>query len=301
MQERLGLREKLEVIGRRNIRDYMPDQHRSFFAQLPFLIVGSVDANGQPWASVLAGLAGFTSSPDAHHLRINARPLPGDPLNETLTEGATIGLLGIEPHTRRRNRMNGIVEEAGPDGFTVRVVRSFGNCPKYIQARAPAPVSGTAAAGTVHRSGVLDVAMRAIIAAADTFFIATAYADKDKGFDRPHGADVSHRGGRPGFVHIDERGALTVPDYVGNSYFNTIGNLLLEPRAGLLFIDFATGDLLYLAADGEVVLEGEAVRAVNGAQRLLHLRIREAIRVERSLPLTWGQAELSPFLAAIEP
>ena len=47
--------------------------------------------------------------------------------------GKLIGLLGLEMHTRRRNRANGIITKAEPGALHIRVVESFGNCPKYIQ------------------------------------------------------------------------------------------------------------------------------------------------------------------------
>ena len=65
------------------------------------------------------------------------------------------------------------------------------------------------------------------------------------------GLDVSHRGGPPGFVRVDGD-VLTIPDYRGNRYFNTLGNLLLEPRAALLFVDFARGEMLQLQGRGDV-------------------------------------------------
>jgi predicted pyridoxine 5'-phosphate oxidase superfamily flavin-nucleotide-binding protein len=139
VQARVGaaVRERMEQIGPRVIRDFMPDQHREFFEQLPFVVAGTVDDAGQPWASVLAQPPGFIHSPDAHRLLLRAQPLQGDPLQGTLADGASIGLLGIEPHTRRRNRMNGIVRGLNASGFAVEVSQSFGNCPKYIQAREP--------------------------------------------------------------------------------------------------------------------------------------------------------------------
>jgi len=293
------VRETLEAIGRRNIRDHMPEQHRLFFSQLPLLIAGSVDAGGQRWASALAGPPGFLSSPDPRHLDVRARPLAADPLSRSLTGGSMIGLLGIEPHTRRRNRMNGVVEAVRPDGFSVRVVRSFGNCPKYIQARAPRWVPAAAGETAVQRSAALDAGMRRLVAGADTFFIATAYRGAESGAgERPHGADVSHRGGKPGFVRVDDAHTLTIPDFVGNSYFNTIGNLLLEPRGGLLFIDFESGDLLHLAGEVQVIFESEEAGAFKGAERLLRFHVHEALCIEQALPLRWGEAELSPFATA---
>ncbi|MDB5807463.1 MAG: pyridoxamine 5-phosphate oxidase-related, FMN-binding protein [Betaproteobacteria bacterium] len=296
-QERAGVREMMEGIGARVMRPYMPEQHRDFFTQLPFLIVGSLDEAGQPWASVLAGTPGFISSPDPQHLRIAAAPLQGDPLAHNLRADAAVGLLGIEPHTRRRNRMNGIVEQVEEDAFGVRVVQSFGNCPRYIQARRPAYLGGMPPAGTIVRDSKLDARGREMLLRADTFFIATTFpgAGADRG--RSGGADVSHRGGRPGFVRVDEDGTLTVPDFNGNQFFNTIGNLLVNPRAGLLLMDFDAADLLYLAVDAQVVWDGPEVEAFEGAEHLLRFKVREMQRSVGVLPLHFGSAVESPFLA----
>jgi predicted pyridoxine 5'-phosphate oxidase superfamily flavin-nucleotide-binding protein len=297
-QAREGVRGPMEEIGLRVLRNYMPEQHRSFYTQLPFLIAGSVDEEGQPWASVLAQPPGFITSPDPQHLAVHAAPLAGDPLAENLRPGAALGLLGIEPHTRRRNRMNGIVEHVLEDGFTVRVAQSFGNCPKYISARKPEYVDEHPDhAGTVHRGTALDEAALRVIRHADTFFIATAYPGDDAVSNRAHGVDVSHRGGKPGFVHVSGDGVLTVPDFIGNQFFNTIGNLAVNPRAGLLFIDFDNGDLLYLAVEGETIWEGPEVAAFGGAQRLLRFQVRQVQRTEAVLPLRWGAAIASPFVA----
>src|SRR5260221_1853168 len=132
-QRTAGVAEQMALIAGRNIRSFMPDQHRAFFARLPFLVAASVDKSGRPWASVLSGPPGFATSPDPRRLHIAAQPADGDPFREALGPGAAIGLLGIELPTRRRNRANGHVVEFAADGFTVAVEQSFGNCPTYIQ------------------------------------------------------------------------------------------------------------------------------------------------------------------------
>jgi uncharacterized protein len=297
LQEAAGSRARLAEFGARVIRDFMPDQHRDFFAQLPFLVVGSLDADGQPWASVLAAPPGFVSSPDATRLVVDAPPLPHDPLASNLAPGAPIGLLGIEPHTRRRNRANGHVGFVTDHGFGVHVEQSFGNCPKYIQARRPEFVGPGSDTPIAHRMERLDAAARQIVAKADTFFIATAHPAAASAASRVFGVDVSHRGGKPGFVHIDDEGVLNVPDFIGNFYFNTLGNLAVNPRCGLLFIDVERGDLLYVAARGEIVAQGPLVEAFEGAQRVLRLHIASALLVQGALPLRWSDPQLSPALA----
>jgi hypothetical protein len=297
LQRSAGSLPLLAQAGPRIIRDHMPQQHRDFFAQLLFLLVGTVDAQGQPWASVLVGAPGFAMSPDPRTLEVRARPLPHDPLAGSLVAGAPIALLGIEPHTRRRNRLNGRIAGRGDDGFAVEVSQSFGNCPKYIQARRPEFRGAMGMAPTAHRLEKLDEPSRELVGRADTFFIATAHPMAGQGASRAFGVDVSHRGGKPGFVRVDAEDGLTVPDFAGNSFFNTLGNLVLNPRCGLLFIDFESGDLLYLAARGEIVMEGPEVQAFPGAHRLLRLHVVSALRVPAALPLRWSEAQLSPALA----
>jgi predicted pyridoxine 5'-phosphate oxidase superfamily flavin-nucleotide-binding protein len=296
IQERLGVRDKIEASGRRVVRDYLPEQHRSFFAQLPFLVVGSVDGADRPWASLLVGPPGFVHSPDQHTLVVRARPSDADPLSGSLAVGAPLGLLGIELPTRRRNRANGTVVAVDGPEFHVRIEQSFGNCPKYIQRRTPRIVSTDepAAAWTLEPGGSLDDWSLRLIAAADTLFVAS-YVDPRHGAARRM-VDVSHRGGKPGFVRAHDDGTLTIPDFVGNFLFNTLGNLLLNPRAGLVIPDFRTGDVLFLSGATEIIWDGPEVARFPGAQRLWRLRPSAGIGLRGALALRAELEEASPYL-----
>ena len=287
VQQRVGVHERMADVTHRAIRDHMPDQHREFFPQLPFVVVGSVDAGGQPWASVLANPAGFMQSPDATHLVVRARPLPGDPM--ALNLGQPLGLLGIQSHTRRRNRMNGVIEVLHDDGFTVHVQQSFGNCPKHIVPRTAHFAAPPGPARSV-RSPVLDDRACALIDRADTLFIASAHPAAGRG-PAQEGVDVSHRGGPAGFALRDSNGTLWLPDYAGNFFFNTLGNLTLNPRAGLLFIDFDQGDVLQLATRAEVVWDAARAAAFPGAQRLLRFDVTAMVRTQGALPLRFDPAQ----------
>jgi predicted pyridoxine 5'-phosphate oxidase superfamily flavin-nucleotide-binding protein len=295
IQTRLGVQDQMDKQGRRVIRDYLPEQHRQFFAQLPYIIVGTVDTAGSPWASILVGQPGFLSSPSDRILQVAAKPLFGDPLANILTSGIDIGLLGIELHTRRRNRINGTVTTVYPNGFEVQVGQSFGNCPQYIQARMFEMQDGDVIPKPIRLVETLGDAERSLVAIADTFFIATAYQTESA--NAASGVDVSHRGGRPGFIRIDDEKTLTIPDFSGNHHFNTFGNLELNPRAGLLFIDFDRGNLLYLTGTAKVIWEGAEISTYPGAERLLRFQLEEGCCVEGSLPLRWSEPKLSPFLA----
>lgn len=295
IHSRMGAQARMDKQGRRVIREYLPDQFRQFFAQLPYVIVGTVDPTGHPWASILVGNPGFLASPSDRTLQVAAQPLFGDPLATNLAEGIDIGFLGIELPTRRRNRMNGIVTAIHPDSFEVQVRQSFGNCPQYIQARqSEGHEFDPTAAKPVHRLEQLGAIEQTIIGTADTLFISTAYQAESA--DAASGVDVSHRGGKPGFVRIDDHCTLTIPDFSGNCHFNTFGNLELNPHAGLLFIDFTEGNLLYLTGTAEVIWEGTEILTYAGAERLLRFHLKSGYRVEASLPLRWSEPEFSPFL-----
>ena len=286
IQQRAGVREQMAAAGRNGIRDHMPEQHRQFFGELPFLFIGALDAAGQPWATMLAGDPGFIASPDARSLDIAGGMLPGDPLQGHLQAGANIGALGLAPTTRRRNRVNGVIESVEGGVMRMAVRQSFGNCPQYIQHRQHSAAPDYAARTVqVLRGSALTAQDRELIARADTFFIASANLDANAGKGR--GVDISHRGGRPGFVRIDDDSTLTSPEFVGNFFFNTMGNLLGHPRAGLLFIDFERGDMLHLSVEAEIIWEGAQVKAFAGAESLLRFHVREVVRNVGALPFRW--------------
>ncbi len=297
VQTRLGVRDRVEDMGQRFIRNYLPDEHRQFYAQLPCLFIGSVDPSGRPWASVLVGRPGFIQTPDEHTLQIAAARIAGDPLNDNIAPGSAVGVLGIQYAARRRNRLTAKVENVDRHSLTLRVDQTFGNCPQYIQAREPEVLPGIDSVGEERPRNCFNaLSERAleIIASADNFYIATHYSDGMD--DVTHGADVSHRGGRPGFVHVENERTLTFPDFTGNFHFNTVGNITMNPRAGLLFIDFETGDLVYLTCGAEIIWDSEEKRAFDGAERLLRFTLDEGLLVENAMPIRWQFIDYSPSL-----
>ena len=287
LQEKVGVAERMEAFGQKVIRDYMPDQHRSFYHQLPFMVAASVDVLGRPWATLLEGPEGFVSSLDPRVLTIDTTLPADDPATPGLVAGQAVGLLGIELHTRRRNRINGQIRQAAEGQLQVRVEQSFGNCPQYIQLRDYTRVAEPAQARV--DATTLDATSVSMIQAADTFFVAS-YVEQGDG---QRAVDVSHRGGRPGFVKV-EGNRLIIPDYAGNLHFNTLGNLLVNPRAGLLFIDFRNGNVLQLCGRAEVLLDSPAIQAFEGAERLWTLEVEQAVWRPAAVSLRWAFKEYAP-------
>lgn len=281
MQLKAGKRENAEVIGRNMIREFMPDQHREFYAQLPFLVAGAVDDEGRPWATLVTGSPGFVSTPDAVSLQVEADSRRNDPVIELLTAGREVGLLGIELPTRRRNRVNGRVRSRAGDTFVVDVTHSFGNCPQYIQIRDVQPQVSAAQSGERTSFTGLPEDVSAFIRRADTFFVSSVAADDVGALGG--GVDVSHRGGPTGFVEVSGN-SLTVPDYRGNNIFNTLGNFLTYPKAGLVFVDFDQGDLLQLTGDVEL----------HDADRTWQVSVSSGQWLHGALPYSFGEPEFSP-------
>jgi uncharacterized protein len=298
IQSRAGVRDRIERKGRTVIRDYMPEQHRAFFAGLSFMVVGLADQNGHPWATTLSGPPGFMNSADETLLTIKAWLDPGDPLHSCIRDGAPIGGLGIELSTRRRNRVNGRVENCiVGEGFSIRVQQSFGNCPKYIQARderswlRPKLVPESRMAPHLSDSGVN------FISEADTFFIASRSARLDEE-ESSQGLDVSHRGGRPGFVRVVSRTELCFPDFSGNLLFNTLGNLEADARAGLLFIDFRSGRMLHIIGRARICWDVPEMKRSAGIERLIFLDVQCVLNRERAFPHLFDFVSYSPHLGA---
>jgi len=238
-------------------------------------VASTLDAAGRLWASLLTGPAGFLQPMDDRMLRVAAAPPESDPLAANLRARPELGLVVLDPRTRQRVRLNGRGLMAA-EGIFLLADQVYGNCPKYIQKRR---LVGEAMPATTPpaRSAQLDDRQRAWIADADTFFIAS--------FHPEGGADASHRGGRPGFVRVLDPGRIAFPDYPGNNMFNTFGNLIGYPRAGLLFLDFESGDLLQLTGRTELRLEGE---------RAVVFEIEVAIERPGASPLRWELVETSP-------
>ncbi|HEI8866276.1 pyridoxamine 5'-phosphate oxidase family protein [Serratia sp. AKBS12] len=265
----------------------MPDQHREFYAALPYLFVATVDAHGWPVATLFTGPPGFLRSPDDRHLRISAPRCEDDPAQAALHPGKPVGALGLDFSNRRRNRVNGTVSRMDKNRLEIEVQQSFGNCPQYIQRRQLVAQQNHSQA--IEHLAELDDAARQTIRQADTGFVASyAHLELAQG-----GVDISHRGGLPGFMHL-ERHSLWIPDFRGNRYMNTLGNLLAEPRAALLLADFESGDVLHLQGITQIVWQPDAVPNPTPAERYWRFDIQRAWRFAGALPWRGRNVEYAP-------
>ncbi|NKK44555.1 pyridoxamine 5'-phosphate oxidase family protein [Rhizobium leguminosarum] len=285
IQRSVGVVERMDGPGRNFVRKAMPEQHRAFFPMLPFVVLGAVDAKGDVWATIRAERPGFMASPEPEVLEVGLPRDPADPADAGMDDGDAIAMLGIQLETRRRNRLNGVIRRTDAKGFDVRVGQSFGNCPQYIQPRSAAFVRDPdmpTATQPLH-SGQLDDRALGMVEGADTFFVAS-YVDRANGERQ---VDVSHRGGNAVFVRVGADSVLTIPDFAGNRFFNTLGNILVNSKAGLVFVDFETGDMLQMTGNAEVLLDSPDIATFQGAERLWRFTPEEIVLRPDALPLRW--------------
>ncbi len=292
---RLGIVERMRDIGKRMLRPYMTEQHRDFFESLPFVAVGSVDSSGAPWASMIFGLPGFFESTTETRARIRSMPLEGDPLINTLKPGAPISIVGIDLSSRRRNRINLTVRSVLDNEFSVSVDVAFGNCPRYIHTRDHIFIRDPERLAKPNKNTLtsIDSVVASFIKKADTFFVAS-----HNPMDSQHetgGVDINHRGGKPGFIKVDGN-TLTIPDYAGNNAFNTLGNFIVNPKAGLMFVDYNTGNILQMTGRTEVLWdETPEVKAFEGAKRVWRFTFTEGHILKAAAPIKWTLDECFPI------
>jgi uncharacterized protein len=286
VQARAGVSALAERVGR-SIRRDMPPAARTFLAERRWIVMGGLDDGGRPSIAIRSGPPGFVHAVDDRTVRIDATAAVGDLGADRLRPGALVGLIALDPATRRRLRVNGRVAVQDGAGLVLAVDQAFANCPKYIQRREESAGVGTARLPvSLAPSAALTDAQRDRVRVADTFFIASA---------RPgDGVDVSHRGGMPGFVTVEGQ-RLSWPDYSGNNMFTTLGNLHANGYAALLVPDFDRGDALIVAGRTTIDWSPDSASGFAGAERVVTLDVDQVIEQTGVLPGPFQLREYSPF------
>ncbi|KAH8700929.1 putative oxidoreductase [Talaromyces proteolyticus] len=316
-----------------SVKDAMSEQHRIFHtSNLHFIPITTLDDRGRPWGSLLAGnngSIGFAQSPNDTTLSLDATVWNGDPLLTTVSafadqehrkntdkERFLIAGIGVEHSTRRRNkfagRLRGIRQK---DDTTYRldleVTQALGNCPKYINVRNLVPHADTHPV-VVYRNmdmaacDTLPEEIVKFVTEADTVFLSSVYKSttQNNGTNPSH-AGMNIRGGLPGFIRVDPSDARTVviPDYSGNRFMSSLGNIVTTPVAGLTIVDFKTGDVLYLTGTAQIFSGPAAMEIMARQACLTTIKITGYTLVRDALPVRQEQGtpvEKSPYSPKIK-
>ncbi len=303
-QTRVGSGSELVSMAKKAIHDYLPKVHQSFFSMLPMVFVAAEDKQQNIWASVLIGNPGFIKVDNKNSLTIHAKFIDIDPLANQLQSGNEMGLLGIQFETRRRNRVSAKISNISKSSISLEIKQCYGNCPKYIQRRHGQKLNPKDNEIST-RFDTFNVNMQAFIDGVDSLFIASQHLDESKSksnnSNNPinnRGVDSSHRGGMPGFVKMLNEKTLLIPDYLGNNFFNTMGNISLNPKTGIQFLDFENGHRVMLTGTSEIIWAEDQVLPFEGVDRMIKFTLDHGYYLKNSLPFTWDFKSYSPFSKA---
>lgn len=270
------------------IQKAVPSNALDFIRQQCIVWIGIDDSESLLWAFPLFGSPGFINPNEGELIEIELSenfPIPDQWLNN-LRKGKAIGCLVIEFSTRRRLRINGIIKEINARRLQIDVQQAYPNCSKYIRKREMPERPGSCKFHFRSSGDVLNEQLENIINQADTAFVASL---------GPNGADVSHRGGPTGFIRCRSPNKITVPDYQGNSMFNTLGNFQTNPFGGIVVVDFDRGYFLQLSGTIKILFDQEHMRtATGGTDRLWELAINKWQLFQLENNIKWDNLDFSP-------
>lgn len=300
VQQRRGVPPELSAAIVGAIHDEMPHQLVDFYRSLPLIALGTLDAMGRPWVALLCNPE--TSAPSRERLRVHARVNPADPFVAAVAarEPRPFAGVAIDFMTRRRVKLAGAIDEVvkGPLERTLTLELAanehMGNCPKYITTRRVRP---TRREPSTQPLGVrLSDVAKALLREASTAFVATRHVDADA---RESDMGLNHRGGPRGFVRYfedDSGGHLVLPDYSGNRFYQSLGNVETDPVMGLAVPDFKSGALLQVTGRARNVFDDEASLLMPGTSLVTVISIEEAFFTHEALDLELvGEEQLSPY------
>ena len=282
------------------IHDEMSRKHVEYYRQLRYLPMGVSGSDGKLWATVLCNPE--TSAEGGELLKVAARVNPEDPFVRAVcapSDGARhFAGVAIDFTNRSRIKVAGSVESATLEGhtlsLTLRANEHMGNCPKYITVRELRPTRRSPRTEPLHAT--LSSEAKALLRHASTIFVATRHSDDD-----PRESDMgfNHRGGPRGFLRVleDDQGAhLVLPDYSGNRFYQSLGNVETDPVMGVAVPDFSSGALLQVSGRARNLFDDEAARVMPGATLVTLISIEEAFLSHDALDLELvGDEQLSPY------
>ncbi|SMQ46044.1 unnamed protein product [Zymoseptoria tritici ST99CH_3D7] len=294
---------------------------------VPLIALGTLDSRSRPWTTLLGGQKGLSQPLGGGILGIRtAVPGKWDPVVEELVgkegkgdvvreegEGRMVSGLTIDLETRKRTKFFGRMvagalsrekeegegEVAGMQ-LVLKVEQSLGNCPKYLNSKAVSPAVSrpelVLPAGSSEPTSYIPDEAVDLLAGADLFFVSSSQHALDM--------DTNHRGGPPGFLRLasnspscsDAAGAVLVwPEYSGNRLYQTLGNLSVNPVAGLCIPDFETGNMLYLTGKTEILVGKDASSVLPGTRLAVKLTVTECRFVKSTLTFRGTEGKRSPY------
>jgi predicted pyridoxine 5'-phosphate oxidase superfamily flavin-nucleotide-binding protein len=265
---------------------------RPFLHQQSMAVFASRDCDDNLWCSIVFGNPGFMRSENGYAVDFDLSQVAvqgKDPLWANIEVNSAVGMLAIDLATRRRIRINGLLSHPRENSLRLDVRESYPNCPKYITRRQLRTVSAELTESLPDTTGAtLGPDQQNTLTRADVLFVATAHPTR--------GADASHRGGAPGFIEVLDERTLRIPDYSGNSMFNTLGNLSVNARAAIVVPDFERGRTLQLTGTAETLWnQDDPADRTGGTRRFLAFRVTHWLELPLPAGVRTEFLDYSPF------
>lgn len=278
------------------------------------LAFGTLDGEGRPWTTLWSGVAmGLQQSNMAIKVPVDAvndpvvEALLGNKLDAGVCEeglrGTPFSALSIDLETRRRVKVAGTVsagalttvdeDEDEPQHAQAQIIAhvdwSLGNCPKYLNKKHIS--RQISVPKLLSQSAKLSLDSLRLIAQADLFFLSSVHSGTEM--------DTNHRGGPAGFVRTktEASGASTIiwPEYSGNNLYQSLGNLVTTPIAGIVFPDFNTGDVLYVTGSTKILVGSDAAKVMPASNLAVQMTVTDARHVQAGLHFRGKAGEASPY------
>ncbi|KAM7204925.1 hypothetical protein V8F20_003387 [Naviculisporaceae sp. PSN 640] len=302
-------------------------------AESPIVALGTLDSQGNIWTTLWGGGKGFARPVAKGVLALQSLvAVEGDPFVEALLHSAGTGNgnadgdgvikpegngkmmsgLSVNLETRDRVKLAGRLLVASLDNkggsgekkvreiqMAMAVDEGLGNCPKYmnrkeIHAHVPNPETVV----VVPRGKKLPDEGVRLISKADMMFLSSTNGRT---------MDTNHRGGPRGFIRVLRNGdsdggengegevVLVYPEYSGNQLYQSLGNLQVNPRVGIVIPDYDTSDVLYLTGETQLLVGPAAAAVMPHCKVAVKVSVKEARFVKDGLPFRGVSLEQSPY------
>ncbi|CAF3820028.1 unnamed protein product [Adineta steineri] len=292
------------------ISDDMPDQHSEFFTHLSYFAISTIDIDGRPWATIIVGSpTTLIRAISEMELNISAVLPKDDPflssiINTVNSPYRSFAGIGVDFSNRRRNKVAGFIATSNIVNDTLNMSlltnENVGNCPKYITIRKLEYCKRNPQIAADYRNTdriSFNQECLDIINQASTIFLATRHTSTIS--DNTSDLGINHRGGYSGFVRTYEENGYTyivIPDYSGNRFYQSLGNIETDRVAGVVFPCFTSGDMLHVTGIAENIYDDEAECIMPRITLLTRIKLTGYVWIKEGLNLKLiGPEQYSPY------
>ena len=292
------------------ISDDMPDQHSEFFSHLNYFGISTIDIDGRPWATIIVG-SPTTLIHVISEIQLNISVIlpKGDPFLSSVMNTSDVTCryfagIGVDFTNRRRNKVAGFIDTSNLVNDTLHMSlltnENLGNCPKYITVRKLEYYKRNPQIAADYRNTdkiSFNQECLNIINQASTIFLATRHTSPIS--DNTSDLGLNHRGGYPGFVRTYEENGHTyivIPDYSGNRFYQSLGNIETDRVAGVVFPCFTSGDMLHVTGIAENIYDDEAELIMPRITLITRIKLTGYVWIKEALNLKLiGPEQYSPY------